>query len=522
MGATNSRAVCHSAHGDWLLPAEPSSELPGKHKIPRTATHHLVRVRVSSGCVRLSLQSPINTSAYFVSQPSLFISRLFIPNQDGDNPPKKIPTRTYSGSSVNKKPKLFKALSKRKDETARKSATLQPTRTGDNLQVPSEAATEPILVSAASCEVRSSPVVLECRTPGVADGKVAQEPAAPTKDAIPVKADSILKEEEAETPAKIEKHPTGSEEQTVVENADAIAQEVADEVIEGSMKVIEKEVVEVEKEVSPKDIEEPKSQMEECQSKGEFDEPEPEPINEVVRDHQESEVAEILVNEALNAGVEAEAAEKQAALSAPIDGEQPGSSLEEQRPQSSDQSSDYVEALQQSQSVSEAFGDPNEVSDGTKNIEVACLNDKTRDGELKDVPEDEKHEVDVKTEEIAPEGEDVIPPDNSILNGHDEVQHGDDAGADKDGCLEGGPESDPTATSKASVGEDVEHNKSTAFCSGASHPLILLLLSLQPKPFFRSSANLSLIYFSFFIRPPPPFEACKAIYRVWPMLFPFF
>ncbi|KAL5971353.1 hypothetical protein TSMEX_000916 [Taenia solium] len=386
--------------------------------------------------------------------------------RSGDNPPKKIRTRTYSGSSLNKKPNLFKSLSKRKDETARKSATLQPTRTGDNLQVPSEAATEPILATPTSCEVKSSPVVIDSQPLKDADEMVVQESTALTDEAVSKATSSILKEEEAvETPANMEKHPTGSEEQTVVEDADAIAQNVTEEVLEGSVKEI-KEAEEEEKEISSKDIEEPELQVEECQSKTEPDEPEPEPINEVVRDHQESEVAEILVNEALNAGVEAEAEEeREVVLSESIEGEQPGSNVEEQRPQSSDQSSDYVEALQQSQSVSEAFADPNEVTDGAKNIEVACLNDETRDGELQEVPEDENHEADAKTEVIAQEeeeeGEDVIPTNNGVPNGHDEVLHGDNAGTDENGCLEGEPEPDPIAILKASIGEDVEHNEPT-------------------------------------------------------------
>lgn len=386
--------------------------------------------------------------------------------RSGDNPPKKIRTRTYSGSSLNKKPNLFKSLSKRKDETVRKSATLQPTRTGDNLQVPSEAATEPILATPASCEVKSSPVVLDSQPLKSIDEVVAQESTALTDEAISKATSSILKEEEAvETSANMEKHPTGSEEQTVVEDADAVLQNVTDEVIEGSVKEI-KEAVEEEKEIPPKDSEEPELQVEECQSKVE---PEPEPINEVVRDHQESEIAEILVNEALNAGVEAEAEEeKQAVPSESVEGEQPGPNVEEQRPQSSDQSSDYVEALQHSQSVSEAFADPNEVTDGTKNIEVACLNDETRDGDMKEIPEDESHEADAKTEVVAQEEgegeggeEDVIPTDNGVPNGHDEVLHGDNAGTDENGCLEGEPESDPIAILKASIGEDVEHNEPT-------------------------------------------------------------
>lgn len=386
--------------------------------------------------------------------------------RSGDNPPKKIRTRTYSGSSLNKKPNLFKSLSKRKDETVRKSATLQPTRTGDNLQVPSEAATEPILATPASCEVKSSPVVLDSQPLKSIDEVVAQESTALTDEAISKATSSILKEEEAvETSANMEKHPTGSEEQTVVEDADAVLQNVTDEVIEGSVKEI-KEAVEEEKEIPPKDSEEPELQVEECQSKVE---PEPEPINEVVRDHQESEIAEILVNEALNAGVEAEAEEeKQAVPSESVEGEQPGPNVEEQRPQSSDQSSDYVEALQHSQSVSEAFADPNEVTDGTKNIEVACLNDETRDGDMKEIPEDESHEADAKTEVVAQEEgegeggeEDVIPTDNGVPNGHDEVLHGDNASTDENGCLEGEPESDPIAILKASIGEDVEHNEPT-------------------------------------------------------------
>ncbi|KAL5106778.1 hypothetical protein TcWFU_004287 [Taenia crassiceps] len=384
--------------------------------------------------------------------------------RSGDNPPKKIRTRTYSGSSLNKKPNLFKSLSKRKDETARKSATLQPTRTGDNLQVSSEAATEPILATPASCEVKSSPIVLDSQPLKGVDGMVAQESTALTDEAISKATSSILKEEEvAETPASLEKHPAGSEEQTVVEDADAVEKNVTEEVIEGSVEE-NKEVVEEEKEDSPEDIQEPELQVEECQSKAEADEPEPEPISEVVRDHQESEIAEILVNEALNAGVEAELeGEKRAVFSESIAGEQPGSNVEEQRPQSSDQSSDYVEALQQSQSVSEAFADPNEVTDGTKNIEVVCLNDETRDVDLKGVPEDESHEADAETEVIAQkeEEEDVIPTNNGVPNGHDEVLHGDNAGTDENGCSEGEPESDPIAVLKASIGEDVEHNEST-------------------------------------------------------------
>lgn len=51
---TNRGAVCHSPRGDWLLLAEPTSELRGKHKVSRSATPHSARVRVSSGCVAVA------------------------------------------------------------------------------------------------------------------------------------------------------------------------------------------------------------------------------------------------------------------------------------------------------------------------------------------------------------------------------------------------------------------------------------------------------------------------------------
>lgn len=387
--------------------------------------------------------------------------------RSGDNPPKKIRTRTYSGSSLNKKPNLFKSLSKRKDETVRKSATLQPTRTGDNLQVPPEAVTEPILAAPVSCEIKSSSVALNSQLPKGADEVVTQESTALTEEAISKATDSILKEGEAEPSVTMGKHHTGSEEQTVVEDADGIAQKVAEEVIKGSVEDI-MEATEDGGEFSPKHPAEPDLQLSECQCGVEPDEPKPEPINEVVHDYQESEIAEILVNEALNAGVEAEIESKQAPspiaienpLPEPIDDEQPGSNVEEQRPLSSDQSSDYVEALQQSQSVSEAFADPNEITDGTKNVEVACLNEESKNDDLKGALLNEDLEADAKTEAITQE-ETGAPISNGVSNGHDEVLHGDEMSTDENGCLEEVPESDPIAILKTSIGEDVEHNDST-------------------------------------------------------------
>lgn len=47
-------------------------------------------------------------------------------------PPTKIRVRSHSGSSLIKKPQLFKSLTRKKDEAPRKTATIQPIGKGDN------------------------------------------------------------------------------------------------------------------------------------------------------------------------------------------------------------------------------------------------------------------------------------------------------------------------------------------------------------------------------------------------------
>ena len=415
--------------------------------------------------------------------------------RNGENPPKKIRTRTYSGSSLTKKPSLFKSLSKRKDDTTRKAATLQPTRTGDNLRIPSDATTEPIVVASAHSVDKSSPVILSppSHPEGVVDENLAKNSSELVEEVISKAADVISKEEKVnvaeeskeqiveeslqvhcDSPAeavKVNEHQERCEEQVEVEEAAEIARKVTDEVLDGSVEEVQKEnevggccITEekpVEEVAEPLEVQETITKVDEGaeestpvsvepESAKEHDAPEHESMNEVVRDHQEAEIAEILVAEALNAGIEAQAGEIESESKVNIK-EVPEENCEdvepdEDRPQSSEQTSDYMEANQQSQSVSEVFADPNEVSDATKNIEAACLQPcESKDGD---------QELHPKTESD--------PVNHGITNGHDDVTNGDSKHVEANGHLENDHETDPIATLKVNENENLEFNDPTS------------------------------------------------------------
>ncbi|VDD77748.1 unnamed protein product [Mesocestoides corti] len=223
--------------------------------------------------------------------------------RNGENPPKKIRTRSFSGGSIGKRSSLFRSFSKRKDgSTAAKSATLQPTRTATDTRASSDVMTEPIMPSAQSA-LKSSPVAVNSK-PDHVDEHVIQESAALADEAIDKATESIRREETTvvslsspsqlvvvnphkhagkHSPHKVHKHedvkvetqPLASGEQAVVEVApegpsheehETLAKEFTDDVIQASIEKVQETCAEPEFEKSA--VEEVNNESAEPEAKG--------------------------------------------------------------------------------------------------------------------------------------------------------------------------------------------------------------------------------------------------------------